>query len=50
MKGAAHQTISVNYDGFVDDVRVGDEVVIDGGMVVFEVVEKAGPDVVARYC
>lgn len=27
------------------DIRVGDELVIDGGMVRFEVIEKFGPDV-----
>lgn len=27
------------------DVRVGDELVVDGGMVRFEVIEKIGPDV-----
>ncbi|XP_015940565.1 pyruvate kinase isozyme A, chloroplastic [Arachis duranensis] len=38
-------TINVNYDGFAEDVRVGDELVVDGGMVRFEVIEKIGPDV-----
>lgn len=27
------------------DVRVGDELLVDGGMVRFEVIEKLGPDV-----
>lgn len=27
------------------DVKVGDEVVVDGGMVTFSVIEKIGPDV-----
>lgn len=39
------RTIQVNYDGFVDDVAEGDEVVVDGGMVRFEVLRKVGPDV-----
>ncbi|KAL9237663.1 hypothetical protein vseg_012184 [Gypsophila vaccaria] len=39
------RTITVNYDGFSEDVRVGDELVVDGGMVRFEVIEKIGPDV-----
>lgn len=39
------RTVQVNYDGFIDDVHVGDEIVVDGGMVRFEVVEKIGPDV-----
>ncbi|KAJ7557703.1 hypothetical protein O6H91_04G006100 [Diphasiastrum complanatum] len=41
------RTIQVNYDGFAEDVMVGDELVVDGGMVRFEVVEKMGPDI---YC
>ncbi|GAB4843299.1 hypothetical protein Ancab_013264 [Ancistrocladus abbreviatus] len=41
-------TINVNYDGFAEDVRVGDELLVDGGMVRFEVVEKIGPDVKCR--
>ncbi|KAL8162744.1 hypothetical protein V2J09_014233 [Rumex salicifolius] len=39
------RTITVNYDGFAEDVNVGDELLVDGGMVRFEVVEKIGPDV-----
>ncbi|KAK3036885.1 hypothetical protein RJ639_031503 [Escallonia herrerae] len=52
-------TVRVNYDGFaegtvlsirhwlngVTDVKVGDEIVVDGGMARFEVIEKIGPDV-----
>ncbi|KAM0985332.1 hypothetical protein ACFX2I_012540 [Malus domestica] len=34
-------TINVNYE----DVKVGDELLVDGGMVRFEVIEKLGPDV-----
>uniref|UniRef100_A0A5B7ABX2 Pyruvate kinase n=1 Tax=Davidia involucrata TaxID=16924 RepID=A0A5B7ABX2_DAVIN len=41
-------TISVNYDGFAEDVKMGDELVLDGGMVRFEVIEKIGPDVKCR--
>uniref|UniRef100_A0A0C9RLW2 Pyruvate kinase n=1 Tax=Wollemia nobilis TaxID=56998 RepID=A0A0C9RLW2_9CONI len=41
-------TIQVNYDGFAEDVEIGDELVVDGGMVRFEVVEKLGPDVKCR--
>ncbi|KAK9930949.1 hypothetical protein M0R45_018250 [Rubus argutus] len=45
--GAAlpERTINVSYDGFAEDVKVGDELLVDGGMVRFEVVEKLGPDV-----
>lgn len=39
------RTITVNYDGFAEDVRVGDDLLVDGGMVRFEVIEKIGPDV-----
>ncbi|XVF38318.1 hypothetical protein REPUB_Repub20aG0091000 [Reevesia pubescens] len=42
------RTINVNYDGFAEDVKVGDELLVDGGMVRFEVVEKIGPDVNCR--
>lgn len=40
--------ITVNYDGFAEDVKVGDELLVDGGMVRFEVIEKIGPDVKCR--
>ncbi|XP_058770709.1 pyruvate kinase isozyme A, chloroplastic [Vicia villosa] len=40
-----HRTINVNYEGFAEDVKVGDELLVDGGMVRFEVIEKIGPDV-----
>lgn len=42
------RTINVNYDGFAEDIKVGDELLVDGGMVRFEVVEKIGPDVKCR--
>ncbi|KAG2640345.1 hypothetical protein PVAP13_2KG085200 [Panicum virgatum] len=42
------RTINVNYDGFAEDVRVGDELLVDGGMARFEVIEKLGPDVKCR--
>ncbi|KAL3148513.1 hypothetical protein ABBQ38_013952 [Trebouxia sp. C0009 RCD-2024] len=37
--------LGVSYEAFVDDVQVGDHVVVDGGMVTLDVLEKAGPDV-----
>ncbi|MCO5553074.1 hypothetical protein L7F22_006595 [Adiantum nelumboides] len=40
--------IHVNYEGFAEDVRTGDELVVDGGMVRFEVIDKVGPDVHCR--
>ncbi|MCO5583531.1 hypothetical protein L7F22_037442 [Adiantum nelumboides] len=42
------RTAQVNYEGFAEDMMVGDELVIDGGMVRFEVVERVGPDVHCR--
>ncbi|KAL6526590.1 hypothetical protein OROGR_015680 [Orobanche gracilis] len=39
------RTINVNYGGFAEDVEVGDELLVDGGMVRFQVIEKIGPDV-----
>ncbi|XVE65932.1 hypothetical protein DITRI_Ditri08aG0039500 [Diplodiscus trichospermus] len=42
------RTINVTYDGFAEDVKVGDELLVDGGMVRFEVTEKVGPDVKCR--
>lgn len=30
------------------DVKVGDELLVDGGMVRFEVIQKIGPDVKCR--
>ncbi|KAL5561811.1 hypothetical protein UlMin_031558 [Ulmus minor] len=42
------RTVNVNYGGFAEDVEVGDELVVDGGMVRFLVVEKIGPDVLCR--
>ncbi|XP_072986753.1 pyruvate kinase isozyme A, chloroplastic-like [Typha latifolia] len=41
-------TIQVNYDGFAEDVKAGDELLVDGGMVRFEVIKKIGPDVKCR--
>ena len=37
--------VNVSYDMFVDDVEVGDSIVVDGGMVELTVVSKEGPDV-----
>ncbi|CAN6440526.1 unnamed protein product [Victoria cruziana] len=42
------RTINVNYDGFAEDIKVGDELLVDGGMVRFDVIEKIGPDVRCR--
>ncbi|RWR77910.1 Pyruvate kinase [Cinnamomum micranthum f. kanehirae] len=37
-------TVQANYEGFAEGIVVGDELVIDGGMATFEVVEKVGSD------
>lgn len=38
----------IRIDEHVADVKVGDELLVDGGMVRFEVIEKIGPDVKCR--
>ena len=42
------RTININYDGFTEDVKVSDELLMDSGMVRFDVIEKIGPDVKCR--
>ena len=37
--------VEVSYDGFVDDVAVGDIILVDGGMLSLRVVQKTGLDV-----
>jgi pyruvate kinase len=37
--------ISVNYDGFIDDVSTGDELLVDGGIISFVVRGKTDTDV-----
>lgn len=46
----AHRRISVNYDGFVDDVAVGDELLVDGGIMTFQLTGKTDTDVTAEVC
>nr|CAD1828234.1 unnamed protein product [Ananas comosus var. bracteatus] len=43
-EGSRPFTIQVNFEGFSEGIVVGDKLVIDGGMVTFEVVEKVGND------
>lgn len=38
--------IEVNYDGFVDDVEIGDTLLVDSGMINLKVVEKTHTDVI----
>eukprot|EP01018_Ginkgo_biloba_P009532 Gb_26241 [translate_table: standard] len=42
--GPFPRIVQVNYDDFAEDVMIGDEVVVDGGMARFQVVEKVGLD------
>lgn len=37
--------ISVNYDGFISDVGIGDILLVDGGLISFEVKEIKDKDV-----
>ncbi|KAL2513494.1 Plastidial pyruvate kinase 1 [Forsythia ovata] len=43
-EGSRPFTVQANYEGFSEGINVGDELVIDGGMATFEVVEKIGND------
>ena len=40
--------ISVNYDGFIDDVGVNDMLLVDGGMLSLKILEKTKQDVVCQ--
>src|SRR6266567_4475998 len=41
-------SVSVNYDGLVDDVSVGDNILVDNGMIRLTVLEKRGGRVRTR--
>lgn len=43
-EGSRPFTAQANYEGFSEGIEVGDELVIDGGMAGFEVIEKIGSD------
>ncbi|KAL9415367.1 hypothetical protein AB3S75_043624 [Citrus x aurantiifolia] len=43
-EGSRPFTVKANYAGFSEGIEVGDELVIDGGMASFEVIEKVGND------
>ncbi|KAL3621062.1 hypothetical protein CASFOL_035974 [Castilleja foliolosa] len=43
-EGSRPFTVQANYEGFSEGINVGDEIVFDGGMSTFEVVEKVGND------
>jgi pyruvate kinase len=38
----------INYDGFIDDIEVGDTILVDGGMISLQVVEKTSHDAITR--
>ncbi len=38
--------VEVSYDGFIHDVSVGDIILVDGGMISVEVVEKTASDII----
>lgn len=40
--------ISVNYDGFIDDVSVGDILLVDGGLQSLSIQEKQGREVICQ--
>ncbi|WOK99576.1 pyruvate kinase isozyme A, chloroplastic-like [Canna indica] len=46
--GSCPFTIQVSIEGFSEGILVGDELVVDGGMATFEVVEKVGNDLHCR--
>ncbi len=41
-KSEEHSSVDVNYDGLVDDVNVGDTVLVDNGVIHMRVLEKSG--------
>ncbi len=40
--------VEVSYDGFIDDVSVGDTILVDGGMISLEVINKTALDILCR--
>ncbi|KAA0044313.1 hypothetical protein IC582_017562 [Cucumis melo] len=47
-EGSRPFTVQASYEGFSEGIRVGDSIVIDGGMATFEVIEKIGNDLSCR--
>jgi pyruvate kinase len=41
-------TTEVSYDGFIDDVKVGDIILVDGGIISFKVKEKIAKDIICE--
>jgi len=51
VKGAVHpevQTVGVNYDGLVDDLELGQQVIVDNGNILMEVLEMGDDWVICR--
>ncbi len=40
--------VEVSYDGFIDDVAVGDIILVDGGMIRLRVISKTASDILCR--
>lgn len=41
-------TTEINYDGFIDDVEIGDVVLVDSGMINLEIIKKTDTDVICK--
>jgi pyruvate kinase len=41
-KSVEERSVDVNYDGFIDDINVGDTVLVDNGVIHMKVLEKKG--------
>lgn len=41
-------TTTINYDNFIDDVEIGDQLLIDGGLINLKIVEKTKTDVITE--
>jgi pyruvate kinase len=41
-------TVAVNYDGFVDDVAVGDIILVDSGIMHLHIIEKTDTDIICE--
>lgn len=44
----AKNCTEVNYDGFIDDIKVGDTILIDTGMLSFRVIDKTPTDAICK--
>ena len=44
------QRFTINYAGIIEDLHVGDEILLDDGLIRLEVLELAAPDIRCRVC